>query len=130
MNPRALFLSGLLFTSAVFCNGAQVSLTADADTGLFQQSPDNNLGAQSFIPLGVSNIGSKCRALLQFDLTAIPTNATIQSATLQIVVTVSNGDETPTINVHRMFNPWVEGTKSGGPGGGVVGATATTGEPT
>jgi len=107
------------------------NLTAAADTGLWTGAPDNNLGHNSFLPIGTSNLGLIGRGLVRFDLSAIPPNATINSATLTLQI-VLNRAGASTVNVHRMMQDWIEGTGSGfvrgSPAG--FGSPAMAGEPT
>src|SRR5262245_6767090 len=106
---------------------ATVMLQPAADTGLFQNAPNNNLGAQSFVPVGRSGAGTLGRGLFRFDFAGqIPANATITGARLTFTVALDRGGSL-NADVHRMLRPWIEGDKSGGPGGGNVGAAATTG---
>ncbi len=51
------------------------------------------------------------RALLQFDLSALPSNATISSATLQMQATQIGG--LLNISVYEVLNAWLEGAGSG-----------------
>ena len=109
-----------------------VTLAPVADTGLFQNAPSNNLGKQTFMPVGFTSHTSKLtRGLVRFDFAGqIPTNAVIDSATLTLRV-VSDHGGSQNVDLHRMLKSWIEGTKSGGAsGGGSVGAPASTGEPT
>src|SRR5262245_49005065 len=107
-----------------------ITLEPTADTGLFQNAPTNNLGAQSFVPVGRTSVGTVGRGLVRFDFAGqIPANATITGARLTLTVVFDRGGSL-NADVHRMLRPWIEGNKSGGPGGGSVGAPATTGEPT
>src|SRR5258708_1699467 len=63
-----------------------------ADTALFETSPDNNLGGWTNFPAGKTSgqpplsPPKRCRGLIRFDLTLIPTNATVTSATLTVQV--------------------------------------------
>ena len=111
--------------------GDTVTLKPAADTALFQNAPANNLGAQDFMPVGLTSLGSRTRGLVRFDFAGnIPSNAVINSATLTLRVVVDRGGS-PIVDLHRMLRPWIEGNKSGGPsGGGTIGAPASTNEPT
>ena len=94
------------------------NLPAVADTSLFETDPDNNLGALSDVPAGTT-AGSagrpfRCRGLFRFDLTSIPSNATVTavSLTLQVVKRPSTGPGT-VFGLSRMLQNWVEGTGAG-----------------
>ncbi len=103
-----------------------VNLNPSADTSLFELSPDSNMGSMSHIASGTIRTGQKSRALYSFNLSSIPSNATITSASLSIpVVIVPPGAPPATFGLHRMLQSWTEGNKSGNRG-----STASTGEPT
>jgi hypothetical protein len=105
------------------------NLVPVADTDLWQGAPDNNLGHQSYMPIGTSNFGNRGRGLVKFDLSRIPASATVNSATMTLKI-VFDHDGSLAIAVHRMLRDWTEGTGIGGPGGGDIGSAAQTGEPT
>jgi hypothetical protein len=128
---------GVLSLAVIFSGGQplcadSVTLKPIADTSLFQFKPDNNLGAQFFLPIGVTapfGANTRLRGLVKFDLSQIPTNATVSNATLTVKVVFGSGANT-VFDLHRMLQPWVEGDKSGGPDrAGTLGAPATDGEP-
>ena len=54
--------------------------------------------------------------LVEFDLSAIPEGATITSATLQLEADSRTGAGPEIISVHRMLEPWAEGTQDGASG--------------
>ena len=129
-----LMMSLLVVVAAVRADS--ITLRPVADTSLFELMPDNNLGAQTFLPAGVIDSSgpiTRERGLLRFDLSQIPANAKISNAALTVSV-VSDGAASTTfeaVYLHRMLQPWVEGSKSGGPDAtGTLGAPATDGETT
>lgn len=72
------------------------------------------------------------RAVLEFDLSAIPAGSTIDSVSLTLTVTQAAGEDT-TYTLHRVSQEWGEGASDTGPkdtdaGGG--GAPATSGDAT
>lgn len=84
-----------------------------ADTGLLESNPDNNLGALTNVPSGTTPMG-RSRALYKFDLTQLPTNATITAASLLLnVTTVPGGGGGSIFGLNRVLKDWAEG--SGGP---------------
>jgi hypothetical protein len=107
------------------------NFTAVADTGLWAGAPDNNLGHNSFVPIGTSTSGHIGRGLVRFDLSAIPTNATINSATLTLKIGINQAGASA-VNVHRMLPGWTEGTGNGFARGSAAGfgRSALAGEPT
>jgi len=58
--------------------------------------------------------------LLEFDLSTIPAGATLVSATLELYL-VNDGNNAVQIDIHRITQSWVEGTKTGN--GAADGAT-------
>lgn len=61
------------------------------------------------------------RLLIRFDLSTIPTNATVQTATLQMSI-VKSAPTAPVVShsIHKVTNSWVEGTGTGTGGGGMI----------
>ena len=85
-----LILSPFLLAGSAYAD--TVTLLPVADTTLFEQTPNNNLGANSTLAAGttagVSGPAAASRALLRFDVAAsIPTNAYLTSASVTIKVT-------------------------------------------
>ena len=123
----AAIAAGLQYSAAETTN-----LIAIADTGLWHGAPNNNLGHETFMPVGTSMVGGHVgRGLIKFDLSAIPDTATINSATLTLTIVLDrSGLE---MSVHRMLRSWIEGVGIGGPTTGQpgsIGSPAQTGEPT
>jgi len=88
-----------------------------ADTTLFETAPDNNLGA-STLAAGTTRGGLRARALIQFDLRSIPTNAVIQLAALSLtVVRTPQPGVASVFNLRRISQPWGEGSQNGNNGG-------------
>src|SRR5437879_1976221 len=48
-----------------------ITLAPIADTSLFEEVPDNNLGGLTHIPAGTTVLSKRSRALFKFDLTQI-----------------------------------------------------------
>ena len=65
------------------------AFTAAADTGIFSGSPDDTLGSSTQVFIG-NDASNSQRALLRFDLTSIPSTATIASCALTIDVVTLN----------------------------------------
>jgi hypothetical protein len=102
-----------------------VSLVPDADTTLFENNPNNNLGA-SMLAAGTIANGNRSRALVRFDLSSIPPQAVVESVIVTFRVVRTPPSPVPsTFDLHRLFVDWGEGTKSGNQG-----AAATPGEAT
>jgi hypothetical protein len=127
----AAALSGLVaaMVPAFHARADSVTLPSSADTSLFENEPDNNLGASLSLVSGANSSGFRSRELMRFDFTGqIPTNAIIQSVTLVVyVVTVpGNGGGTASVfDMHRLLVDWNEGI-----GTGNMGSPANTNETT
>ena len=113
------------------CVAATGNFIPAADTSLLEVSPSNNLGGYFGMNSGTTQNGPRTRALLRFDLSSLPTNTVVQSATLTVHVTQQpiDGYDFTAFGLHRMFRPWGEGDKIPvtQPGQGVP---ATAGEAT
>src|SRR5437867_709943 len=101
---RCIIVSILaLVTTRASVFSETVTLRPESDTGLFQNAPDNNLGAQSFVPVGLTLAGTRARGLVRFDLAGqIPVNAVITSARLTLRIAFDRGGS-PNVDLHRML---------------------------
>lgn len=81
------------------------TLNAVQDTYINLQSPNTNYGTQNTLSLQYRT-GRTQRPLAQFDLSSIPANATVNSASMQFYVTATNANLTA--NVYRLTNSWTE----------------------
>ncbi len=110
----------LLFCLSHFAWAQTVVLNPSQDNTLYED-PTGALsnGSGTAIFAGNTNNGEKRRALLQFDLSSIPANATITSATLTLSMNQSIAGAT-TMNLHKVSASWGEGSSiaSGQQGGG------------
>jgi hypothetical protein len=90
------------------------------DATLIQEiSPELATGSSELIFIGrIQRDLNIRRGLVQFDLSSIPSNATIQSAILKLYVVKGRAD-TVDLKVHRVTNSWGEGASNtfGGSGG-------------
>jgi len=114
------------------------AITAHADTLTLTSSKDNTLyekadgslsnGSGAYLFAGTTGQNERRRALLRFDLSAIPDSSTINSATLTLTMdrTVSSA---VTVGAHRLLADWGEGTSDAGGQEG-AGTTAQTGDAT
>lgn len=104
------------------------TLTSIKDATLIQEiTPELATGSSEFIYVGriQRDLGIR-RGLVQFDLSALPANATIQSASLKLYVVKGRAD-TMDLKVHRVTNSWGEGASNsfGGAGSGAAPNDAT-----
>jgi hypothetical protein len=124
-------LLGVIIT--VFCVslaalGESISLTASADTSLFEAYPDDNFGGVISLAAGMTAHSNVTRALIKFNLAGqIPTNAVITSARLRLqIVKQPLGPQPSTFSLHRVLRDWGEGNKAFV----TLGEPATAGEAT
>jgi hypothetical protein len=79
------------------------------DTYIDESTPDTNFGTAVDLSTGSGISDTPTRSMLEFDLTPLPANALIYSATLEIYAKtkhVSSGSRT--LNIHRIKNDWTE----------------------
>jgi hypothetical protein len=93
--------------STVAARALTTNLVPIADTALRSTAPDQNFGADSSLPIGVSNTGSPVNhALFRFDLSVLPTNAIINDVSLGLTNTKNpKGDS---FDLHRLLSSWSE----------------------
>jgi hypothetical protein len=113
--------------------GAEVvTLTPVRDNTIYQSNSglqnSNALGAYLFC--GFTASSEARRALIQFDVSAIPTNAVIESVTVKLNFDragfAGGGLDT---KLHRLVRAWGQGTSDAGEPGG-MGTAPTPGDPT
>ncbi len=95
------------------------------DVSLDEDFKERNFGALPELTIGAKDRKDEKRSVLEFDFSAIPSGATILSATLELYMyenEVAGGNPTLNAAVHRMTRAWQEGTGMGG-GGDSDGAT-------
>ena len=109
-----------------------MTFTSVKDNTLFQDDAGSlSSGAGNAVFLGRTSRGSLRRALLQFDVSAIPAGSTVTSAELRVYVNREKlfGEDA---SVHRVTGSWGEGGSIGGTheNSGGQGAPAEPGEVT
>ena len=94
---------------------ASTTLYPVADAWVNYWLPNNNYGTATQLEVGSEEcpgqeFPDRGRALIRFDLSAIPAGQVIQSASLQLYLryAYSGGASTNTINVHRVSASWTE----------------------
>jgi spore coat protein A len=123
-------VSALLVACPAGAATLSVTVTPSHDTTLYGGSDEMDFsnGAGTGLFAGTDNSSEARRALVQFDLTAIPPGSTITSAVLRLVVTRSQLGATH-MELHRLTAGWGEGAvRAPGQGGG--GAPAAPGDAT
>jgi len=103
------------------------TMVADRDNSIYSDQPGNSNGAGELFA-GLTNLGGIRRALLRFDVSALPAGIVVQSATVTLTVTktgpASSGDID--FSLHHLNRDWGEGTSQGTG----LGAPAQAGEAT
>lgn len=144
MTPKALCVNGLVI--AVIAGGA-VAARADVitlrqgldgyvgtrDTSIMAESGELTAGGDDkfFVGRTQGRMGTLSRrALLEFDLDAVPPGATITRVSLTLrLMGFGTGETADTIELHALSRDWGEGTVPG-PLGGARGGMAMTGDAT
>jgi len=104
--------------------------TSVADTSIYQNHPDYNLGGTTLVS-GTNQQFSNSRALFRFDLSALPADAIVTSVQVSLYVTrrpdpdQHGGPVNSDFSLYRALQSWTEGA-----GGAVTGAPAATGDTT
>lgn len=89
----------------------QPDATEGKDTRILSSLPNVDCGAEVNLSFGeANNSGTITRTLIQFDLSALPSNAEIRSAKLTFVSNSDLSSNTRTYRVYRLKRAWVEGT--------------------
>ncbi|MCC6360158.1 MAG: DNRLRE domain-containing protein [Phycisphaerales bacterium] len=125
---RASLLSVLLAASAAAAARDEIVLEPDRDNTLFSNDATLSNGAGQGVFSGLTRFSGVRRALLRFDLSALPAGAQVTGASLQLNCTRSISQNTP-FTIHRLTADWGEaGSDAGDPGGS--GAPAEPGDAT
>jgi hypothetical protein len=78
------------------------------DTYLQSDAAASNFGTGVSLAVGIKGLTQTFRSLLKFDISSIPANAEIISATLYLTITGDNATATSTLYVVRSLLAWVE----------------------
>lgn len=100
--------------SITYYEPTTVTLNPAKDNSLFQSTPNNSNGAGIYLFSGQTCTNSQRRALMQFDLSGIPSGATILSVSLTVNSNRvgSSGSSSDVYALHRMTTDWGEGTSN------------------
>lgn len=93
-----------------------VELDVLKDTTIYENNPDNGGGGNRGLFVGTNSNQSPRRALISFDLSPIPSNATITSVQMRLMIGQiagsgggsGGGYSGPTIGMHRLYFDWGE----------------------
>jgi len=110
----------------------EVVLTPSADATLIERAPNNSSGGGIFFNAGTTQVGTRNRALIQFDLSPIPAGAIITAATLSLNVVREPGcgSADASFGLYRVLRPWGEGSNVPTDNAGGLGAPAQPGDAT
>ncbi|OYW75571.1 MAG: hypothetical protein B7Z37_12675 [Verrucomicrobia bacterium 12-59-8] len=120
----------ILMMNAASAFSATFVTTAAADTSIYQNHPDYNLGGTTLVS-GTNQQYSNSRALFSFDLSTLPAGAIVTSVQVSLYVTrrpdpdQHGGPVNSDFGLYRALEGWTEGA-----GGAVTGAPAATGDTT
>jgi hypothetical protein len=89
---------------------ASVVLTPSRDNSMYSEGANSN-GAGQHLFSGTTSFGGRRRALLAFDVAgSLPAGATIESAALQLHISLSPpGATSHAVSIHRLLADWGEG---------------------
>jgi uncharacterized repeat protein (TIGR01451 family) len=108
-----------------------LQLAPIADNSIYQDSTSNSDAKAPFLYAGETLQSSARRALLKFDVSAIPAGATINSVSLTLFVSlVPRSPVAGTMTLHLLQKDWGEGTSTTGSSPGGRGAAASNGDAT
>jgi len=89
----------------------EITLYAVADAYVDSLNPDTNYGSATELIVAMNDQPSAAaQTLIRFDLSSIPANATIQSATLSLDMIQATGASTVMLSVNLCWDPWQENT--------------------
>lgn len=119
-------LAGIMLASGAL-RADVVQLGSIADNTLYESSSgntSNGAGTAMFAGRNSGSVNSIRRAVLRFDFSSIPANATITSASLRLYDSAANVGP-GLVLLHKVTQSWGEGTSlaTGGQGNGTVATT-------
>lgn len=121
-----LFLVVAFFASSALVTAETVVvLNPSQDNSIYENSPSNSNGSGDFLFAGQNASPSPRRALIQFDLSTIPTDAVITGASMNLFASQVASTDAYDVSLYRLESAWGESTSdaNGGEGGGIAAAT-------
>jgi hypothetical protein len=119
----------LILASAHLSSAASIVLAPSKDNTIYSENVTYSNGKGINFFAGDNGSGAPRRALLAFDLSAIPAGATIDSVSLQLYATTVSSSTAQTVSLFRLTSDWGEGTSNAGSPGGngtpAIGSDAT-----
>jgi hypothetical protein len=130
----AVFASTLLISWGAQTRAVTLTLEPSADATLYEvpvASPETANSRGQHLFAGRITTNERRRALIRFDVSAIPADATVTSAQLSMSLTRDPPGMLPAVNFSllRIVSAWSEGSSDAGEPGG-NGTAATMGDPT
>jgi len=124
----AIFLT-VAVGNAALTYGDVVVIGSSRDNTIYAESgTDLSNGSGEFMFAGTNGAGIDRRALVLFDLSAIPAGAVIQNVTLTLFMSQSSAGDV-NVDLNRLLSDWGEST-SNAPGGEGAGTAAAVGDAT
>lgn len=121
------FPSGGIYKLVPLTTGA-LTVTASKDNSMYSEYTDNASGAGVTLFAGVTANDTLRRALIAFDLSMLPSGATVSSAQVDLRFALGQGSNN-LMTLHRVTQSWGEGTSNSGEAGG-TGVFASVGDAT
>jgi len=87
-----------------------ITLTPAIDTYLDQANTSTNYGSVSPISVGTNSSNKNRKSLLQFDVSSIPSTATVTGARLRLFSTAFSGTGSMSIGAYKIIASWSETT--------------------
>lgn len=105
--PSVLILA-LLGAGAVLPACADtLTVSASSDTWILAENPDGNLNGDFHgLGAGMNSHGSPMRAMIKFDLSQIPANATVTAVSMTVTEVKENSIATTDYELHRILQNW------------------------
>lgn len=105
--------------AATLAAGAVIEIVPVADNSIYREAPGNSNGRGSLFAGNTANgVTHTRRALLRFDLSALPSGAIIESAELRMFLAQENTGAGPLpVSLHRVTEAWGEAGSLGSGGG-------------
>ncbi|MFT7624910.1 MAG: hypothetical protein ACI9WU_004101 [Myxococcota bacterium] len=128
INPIRWVVFSVALCSAGAASAETLQLEPSQDNTIYQGTAESN-GAGIYMFTGQTGPGVVLRTLLQFDLSAVPADVTIDSVTLSLSVTTPKAGTSVDVSAHRLTTLWGEGA-SNAPSGEAKGAPAMAGDAT
>lgn len=137
LGGRAALVAVCLFTVPGLAATTTINPSMDntiyqgVDPNTLENFEDHSCGAGTNLFSGVTNDDLLRRALIQFDITAVPAGSTINSVTLTLTVNRSGDNQDAPMSLHSITRAWGEGLANCDPiRGGGQGIDAAVGEAT